>query len=84
MSRTDEATGSDIDSVITRHVRVPFVDTSPLAEVGLDSLSVLRIAGELITDPEQEIDPTGLAAVRTVADLRQWLHGLLVPAQGVR
>jgi len=84
MSRTDEATDRDIDSVIRSHIRVPFTETSLLAEVGLDSLSVLRIASDLIPDPDHEIDPTGLAAVRTVADLQQWLHGLLAAAESVR
>ncbi|MFC7309280.1 hypothetical protein ACFQVC_34360 [Streptomyces monticola] len=81
MSRSDETTARDIVPVIRKHIRVPFVETSLLAEVGLDSLSVLRIAGELIPDPDHEIDPTGLAAVRTVADLQQWLRGLLTSAQ---
>ncbi|MGK5543244.1 hypothetical protein ACSNOH_00585 [Streptomyces sp. URMC 127] len=59
---------------------MPFENHSLLAEAGLDSLSVLRIASELIPDPDQEIDPTGLAAVRTVGDLLHWLHGLLSSA----
>lgn len=84
MNRTDEMAGGEISSVIKRHVRVPFEDLSLLAEVGLDSLSVLRIASELIPDPDLEIDPAGLAAARTVGDLRQWLHGLLTPVESVR
>lgn len=84
MIRKDDTTGGEIDSVIRRHVRTRFEDSSPLAEVGLDSLSVLRIAGELVPDPDQEIDPTGLATARTVADLRQWLRGLLTPTESVR
>ncbi|MBF6049568.1 acyl carrier protein [Streptomyces sp. NRRL B-1677] len=86
MNRTDDVTDGEIISVIRRHVRVPFENHSLLAEAGLDSLSVLRIASELIPDPDQEIDPTGLAAVRTVGDLRQWLHGLLssTAAEGLR
>ncbi|MEU6705575.1 hypothetical protein [Streptomyces wuyuanensis] len=84
MSRTDDMTGGGIDSVVERHARLPFEDHFLLAEAGLDSLSVLRIASELIPDPDQEIDPTGLAAVRTVGDLRQWLHGLLTSVGTVR
>lgn len=84
MNRTDDMTGGEIASVIRRHVRVPFESHSLLAEVGLDSLSVLRVASELIPDPDQEIDPTGLAAVRTVGDLQEWLHGLLAPVESVR
>ncbi|MET8944518.1 phosphopantetheine-binding protein [Streptomyces sp. NPDC004542] len=84
MNRTDDMTGGDIISVVRRYVRVPFHDHSLLAEVGLDSLSVVRIASELIPDPDQEIDPTGLAAVRTVGDLQRWLRGLLAPAESVR
>jgi hypothetical protein len=80
MSRTGGTTSATIDAVIRRNVRVPFEDCFGLAEAGLDSLSVLRIASELIPDPDQEIDPAGLADVRTVADLRRWLHFLLVPA----
>ncbi|MEU6847312.1 hypothetical protein ABZ930_36125 [Streptomyces sp. NPDC046716] len=55
-----------------------------MAEVGLHSLSVLRIASELITDPDQEIDPTGLASVHTVGELRHWLRGLLTPKESLR
>lgn len=84
MSRTDDMTGGGMNAVIKRHARVPFENRSLLAEVGLDSLSVLRIASEVIPDPDQEIDPTGLAAVRTVGDLQQWLHGLLTQAESVR
>ncbi|GGS27830.1 hypothetical protein GCM10010269_78050 [Streptomyces humidus] len=84
MNRTDDVTGGDIVSAVRRYVRVPFDDRSPLAEVGLDSLSLVRIASELIPDPDQEIDPTGLAAVRTVGDLQQWLRQLLGPAESVR
>ncbi|MFG2757231.1 hypothetical protein [Streptomyces wuyuanensis] len=84
MSRTDDMTVGGMDSVIERHARLPFEDHFLLAEAGLDSLSVLRIASELIPDPDQEIDPTGLAAVRTVGDLRQWLHGLLTSVESVR
>ncbi|MGW7822096.1 hypothetical protein ACWGLF_29180 [Streptomyces puniciscabiei] len=77
-------TGGDIILVVRRHVRVPFDDHSLLAEVGLDSPSVVRIAGELIPDPDREIDPSGLAAVRTVGEMQQWLRGLLAPAESVR
>ncbi|MET9845996.1 hypothetical protein ACFZC6_34830 [Streptomyces ossamyceticus] len=78
MSRTDGTVSAAIDAVIRRNVRVPFEDCFGLAEAGLDSLSVLRIASEVIPDPDQEINPAGLADVRTVADLRCWLHFLLV------
>ncbi|MFM9368732.1 phosphopantetheine-binding protein [Streptomyces sp. Da 82-17] len=84
MSRTDETTDRHVVSVISRHVRVPFTASSSLAEAGIDSLSVLRIAGEIIPDPDAEIDPSGLAAVRTVGELQEWLGSLLVPAGPAR
>ncbi|MEV1026106.1 acyl carrier protein [Streptomyces sp. NPDC050264] len=84
MKHAGEMADGEIGSAISRHIRVSFDDDSPLAEVGLHSLSVLRIASELITDPDQEIDPTGLAAVHTVGELRKWLRGLLAPKESVR
>ncbi|WP_353940572.1 hypothetical protein ABII15_02445 [Streptomyces sp. HUAS MG91] len=84
MNHADEMADAEIGSVISRHIRASFDDNSLLAEVGLHSLSVLRIASELITDPDQEIDPTGLASVHTVGELRQWLRGLLIPKESLR
>lgn len=84
MKRAGEAVDGENGSAISRRIRVPFDDNSPLAGVGLHSLSVLRITSELITDPDQEIDPTGLAAVHTVGELWQWLHGLLAPKESIR
>src|ERR1700733_1159400 len=51
--------------------------TSTLDELGLDSLRLIRVAlavpGE---DADIEIDPAGLAGLRTVADLQSWLAGI--------
>ncbi|MER5720026.1 phosphopantetheine-binding protein [Streptomyces sp. 11x1] len=40
-----------------------------LTALGIDSLLLLRILGDLAVDPSQEIDPYALADVVTVADL---------------
>ncbi|WP_432148831.1 phosphopantetheine-binding protein [Streptomyces sp. bgisy029] len=84
MNPADVTADGEISSALERNIRTPFDDNSPLAEVGLHSLSVLRIAGEVITDPDREIDPSGLAAVRTVGDLRQWLQELRAPEENAR
>jgi acyl carrier protein len=75
----------DLDTVIARYAVGRVTDASSLAQAGLDSLAVLRIVVESVTDPEIEIAPSRLADVLTVADLKRWLGELhdsteLVPA----
>jgi acyl carrier protein len=84
-ARVDAVTPDDLDTVIARYAVGRVTDASSLAQVGLDSLAVLRIVVESVTDPEIEIAPSRLADVLTVADLKRWLGELrdstgLVPA----
>lgn len=66
----------DLDTVIARYAVGRVTDASSLAQAGLDSLAVLRIVVESVTDPETEIAPSRLAGVLTVADLKCWLGEL--------
>jgi len=84
MNHKDETAEEGIVSVMRKHVRVPFGKDSLLAEVGLDSLSVLRIAVDVVPDQDHEIDLADLAGVRTIGDLQLWLRGLLVPVESAR
>jgi hypothetical protein len=68
------------DGVIARYAVGEFDDTTPLRAVGLESLSVLRIVADLLTDPEAQVWPERLATVWTVGDLKAWL-GELTGAQ---
>lgn len=47
----------------------PLFTRTELAALGIDSLLLLRILGDLSADPTQEIDPYQLADVITVGDL---------------
>lgn len=64
-----------IDSTIERYVGVPFTDESTLVELGIDSLSALRIVTALADDGDREIDLADLVEVRTVGQFRRWLRG---------
>jgi hypothetical protein len=66
----------DLDLAISRYATARFGDATPLQEVGLESLSLLRLAVEVATDDDAEIDATLLAEVRTVGDLKGWLAHL--------
>ncbi|MFC6093982.1 phosphopantetheine-binding protein [Saccharothrix lopnurensis] len=65
----------DIDATIRRFVRVPFTDASTLAEIGLDSLTTLRVVAELVPDPDREIDLAELADLKTLGRFRAWVAG---------
>ncbi|RMI40639.1 acyl carrier protein [Streptomyces triticirhizae] len=69
-----------VGSIIARFVRVPFTDNSGLAEIGLDSMSLVRVVVAFLPDTGQEIDAAALAELRTVGELRGWL--LSVAAAG--
>ena len=71
---------TDFDAIIARYAIGDFTDDSPLTDVGVDSLSVLRMAAELATDPAQPVWPERLARLRTVGDLKAWLGATEVPA----
>ena len=66
----------DLDSTIAKYASVGFDDSTPLLEAGLESLSLLRLAVEVTTDEDAEIDATGLVDLRTVGDLKRWLANL--------
>jgi aryl carrier-like protein len=66
----------DLDLVIARYAVAKFDDSTPLLEAGLESLSLLRLAVEVATDDEAEIDATRLVDLRTVKDLKGWLRAL--------
>jgi hypothetical protein len=65
---------TDIDRAIAQYVVGRCDDATPLAEAGLESLSVLRIIAEVIHDPEAELDAERLVELRTIADLKAWLR----------
>ncbi|GAA3266023.1 MULTISPECIES: acyl carrier protein [Dactylosporangium] len=69
----------DLDPMIARYATVAFDDSTPLLEAGLESLSLLRLAVEVATDENAEIDASRLVDVRTVGDLKVWLRELVEP-----
>jgi hypothetical protein len=71
----------DLDATIARYATFSFGDTTPLLEVGLESLALLRLAVEVATDDDAEIDATRLVDLHTVADLKEWLSDMMPGAQ---
>lgn len=72
----------DLDPIIARHASVGFDDSTPLLEAGLESLSLLRLAVDVATDDDAEIDATRLVELRTVGDLKEWLGTLVAAGAG--
>lgn len=69
-------TGSDdLDMAIAGFAITPFDDSTLLAEAGLESLSVLRLAAQMAPE-DVEIDAGRLVELRTVGDLKSWLSSL--------
>lgn len=66
----------DLDSTIARYASVSFDDSTPLLEAGLESLSLIRLAVDVATDDDAEIDAARLVDLRTVGDLKKWLGSL--------
>jgi acyl carrier protein len=66
----------DLDSTIAKYATASFDDSAVLLDVGLESLSLLRLAVEVATDDDVEIDATRLVDLRTVGELKQWLMEL--------
>jgi aryl carrier-like protein len=66
----------DLDGVIARYATTEFDDSTPILEAGLESLSLVRLAVEVATDEEAEIDATRLVDVTTIGDLKTWLREL--------
>ncbi|MEV7425361.1 MULTISPECIES: hypothetical protein [unclassified Streptomyces] len=65
-----------LDEVIAAYASGEFDDATPLAEVGVASLAVLRIVIDVFPDPSYELNTEELAAVSTVGDLKRWLCAL--------
>jgi aryl carrier-like protein len=66
----------DLDSTIAKYATAAFDDSTTLLDAGLESLSLLRLAVEVATDDDAEIDATRLVDVQTVGDLKGWLSSL--------
>lgn len=66
-----------INARLGEFIRVPYDDGSTLAEIGLDSLTTIRVAVGLVPDDDVEIDAGALAHIRTVGQLRVWLQDLM-------
>lgn len=71
---------SNLDQTIEKYATGGFTDATPLLEAGIDSLAVLRLAVEVVSDEDAEIDLTSLVDVRTIGDLKVWLTRLAVTA----
>jgi acyl carrier protein len=70
-------TSSDVRRVIARRTgEQDFPWNSPLAALGIDSLLLLRIIADLVSDPDVTIDPATLVDVVTIGDLREFLADL--------
>jgi acyl carrier protein len=73
---------TDLDQAIASYAVGRYNDGSSLTQAGLESLSVLRLVADVVTDPDLEIDTGHLAHVRTVGDLKGWLRGLIASPAG--
>lgn len=71
------STPIDLDAAIARHATAGFDDSTPLLAAGLESLALLRLAAEIATDDDAEIDAARLVELRTVGELKHWLADLV-------
>jgi hypothetical protein len=70
-------------AALSRFAVAPAGPASALDDLGLGSLSLIRvILAVLGEDDAIEIDPAGLAGLRTVADLQDWLAAISARAGG--
>ncbi len=67
----------DLDATIARYATFAFDDTTPLLDAGLESLALLRLAVDVASDEEAEIDASRLVDLHTVADLKGWLMDMV-------
>jgi acyl carrier protein len=67
----------DLDSAIGKYATAAFDDSTPLLDAGLESLSLLRLAVEVASDDDAEIDATRMVDLRTVGDLKAWLASMI-------
>jgi acyl carrier protein len=70
----------DLNATIARYATFTFDDSTRLLDAGLESLALLRLAVEVASDDDAEIDASRLVDLHTVADLKGWLTDLL-PAE---
>ena len=71
----------DLDATIARYATFTFDDSTSLLDAGLESLALLRLAVEVATDEDAEIDASRLVDLHTVADLKEWLQDLIPSAR---
>jgi acyl carrier protein len=71
----------DLDATIARYATFTFDDSTPLLDAGLESLALLRLAVDVASDEEAEIDASRLVDLRTVADLKGWLIDIRTTVQ---
>ena len=71
----------DLDATIARYATFSFDDNTSLLDAGLESLALLRLAVEVATDEDAEIDASRLVDLRTVADLKGWLIDMVPTAR---
>ncbi|HEV3357709.1 MAG TPA: acyl carrier protein [Pseudonocardiaceae bacterium] len=71
----------DLDATIARYATFTFDDSTPLLDAGLESLALLRLAVDVASDEEAEIDASRLVDLRTVADLKGWLTDIRTTVQ---
>jgi hypothetical protein len=67
---------ANLDLTIARYATTGFTDATSLRDAGIQSLSLLRLAVDLVPDGDAEIDVTRLVDLRTVGDLKAWLTDL--------
>ncbi|MFE6961872.1 beta-ketoacyl synthase N-terminal-like domain-containing protein [Streptomyces sp. NPDC057696] len=67
--------------IVGQHARTGFDDRSALAEIGFDSLARLQLAVEAQQRTGSEVDPEEVGRLRTVGELRAWIHRLEVAAR---
>ncbi len=71
---------SDLDATIAKYATEGFTDETPLLEAGIESLSLLRLAVDVVAEGDAEIDATRLVDLRTIGDLKAWLTDLAATA----
>jgi hypothetical protein len=69
-------TATDLDHLIAQYATARFDDATPLQHAGLESSALLRLAVEVATHADAEIDAAQLVELRDVGDLKRWLTSL--------
>jgi|tagenome__1003787_1003787.scaffolds.fasta_scaffold20881531_2 hypothetical protein len=69
-----ETAAARFTSALSQHITGPVADDVGLAQLGLDSLTLVRIVAHVLgEDSDREIDLRAFWELRTVAEFRQWL-----------